>query len=572
MASAQTISVGPSGGYKTIQSALNAASAGDTIVVSAGTYYENIVIDKSVTLKAAPGATVIVDAGKRYPAFRVHTNAWIEGFTVRNGGPSYSGIYVSGSGATIVNNKVSGCGWGIFVTAGSRNTIRGNTVNGGTTAGICLRSSKSNTVTRNIVTNSGRGLSIEGTSSGNSIYLNDFNNGYSVSGVINKYNAPTSQAYTYHGRTWSGILGNHWANYQSTDLNGNGLGDRVYYGTGFRDNYPLMETQANFVIGGSATPTPNPTITPTIKPTVTPTPKPTINPTIKPTATPTPRPTVIPTPRPTVTPTPRPTITPTPAPSNGLQVGFHSASYSLSSMPAPGYWANFAQQARNEFSGSSMGSVWVIGGVWAGGICHLNFPSSTSYSNIAFDSTDANEAYLDYFDSQGISVILQVEPGNADIPTLIKLVLDRYSHHPCVKGVGIDSEWIKYTSYTSGKPVTDAEAAAWYKQVTSYNSGYKLALTHWMTSHMPPTYRTGMYFIYDGLGFKSLSELTTYASNWAKAYPNVPVGYYIGFQEDKAWWKQYSDPMNTVGHALLNAVPNAKGIYWVSFSIKEAYP
>jgi nitrous oxidase accessory protein len=54
MASAQTISVGPSGSYKTIQSALNAAGSGDTIIVSAGTYYENIAVDKSVTLKAVP--------------------------------------------------------------------------------------------------------------------------------------------------------------------------------------------------------------------------------------------------------------------------------------------------------------------------------------------------------------------------------------------------------------------------------------------------------------------------------------------------------------------------------------
>jgi parallel beta-helix repeat protein len=90
----------------------------------------------------------------------------------------------------------------------------------------------------------------------------------------------------------------------STDVNGNGLGDRVYYGTSFRDNYPLMETQANFATGGSATPTPAPTINPTARPTVTPTPNPTINPTARPTVTPTPAPTATPTSRPTVTPTP----------------------------------------------------------------------------------------------------------------------------------------------------------------------------------------------------------------------------------------------------------------------------
>ena len=191
MASAQTISVGPSSSYKTIQSALNAASAGDTIIVSAGTYYENIAVDKTVTLKAAAGATVIVDAGKKYPAFRVHaSNVWIEGFTIRNGGPYYSGIYVSGSRATLVDNKITGCGWGIFLIGGTGSTLRGNTVDGATSDGIGLSNSNSNTLTRNVVTNSKIGLSIEGKSSGNSIYLNDFNNGASVSGVTNTLQRP----------------------------------------------------------------------------------------------------------------------------------------------------------------------------------------------------------------------------------------------------------------------------------------------------------------------------------------------------------------------------------------------
>src|SRR4029077_20494101 len=56
--------------------------------------------------------------------------------------------------------------------------------------------------------------------------------------------------------------------------------------------------------GGSATPTPAPTVTPSPMPMGTPTPVPTV--------TPTPGPTVTPTPVPTVTPTPAPTATPTP--------------------------------------------------------------------------------------------------------------------------------------------------------------------------------------------------------------------------------------------------------------------
>ena len=46
-ASAATLKVGPKEKYKTIQKAVNAAHEGDTIIVSSGTYRENVNITKS---------------------------------------------------------------------------------------------------------------------------------------------------------------------------------------------------------------------------------------------------------------------------------------------------------------------------------------------------------------------------------------------------------------------------------------------------------------------------------------------------------------------------------------------
>ncbi len=238
-------------------------------------------------------------------------------------------------------------------------------------------------------------------------------------------------------------------------------------------------------------------------------------------------------------------------------------------MPAPSYWANVGKSITGKLGGST-GSVWVIGGVWAGGICHLNFPSSASYPNVQFDSTDANELYLSYFDGQGISVILQVEPGNADIATLMKIVMDRYGSHPCVKGFGIDLEWYEYMGHAEGKPVTDEEATEWYRQLAAYDSRYELALTHWTTGHMPPTYRKGLLFLYDGLGMGSLDSAISYYSRWGNAYPGQ-AGFYIGFQQDRGWWSQYGDPVSTIGSAIKGNVPDVKGIYWVSFSVTALY-
>jgi len=245
----------------------------------------------------------------------------------------------------------------------------------------------------------------------------------------------------------------------------------------------------------------------------------------------------------------------------------------MTSMPAPSYWTNVADSASDKFSSSTPGAIWVVGLVQAEGDCYLTFPSSgQQYSSVLFAPTDRNEQYLDSFDSKGMKVYLQLEPGQADVSTLIRLVLDKYGHHPCVAGIGIDVEWLQFKNYGSGKQVTDAEASQWYNLIKSYNPNYKLALTHWQTSKMPPTYRNGLYFVYDGEVLGSLSAARGYYTNWANAYPNNPVGYYIGFPSDKTWWRNYADPYKTIGDMALSCGNNVKGVYWVSFSIKDIYP
>ena len=313
---------------------------------------------------------------------------------------------------------------------------------------------------------------------------------------------------------------------------------------------------------------------------------------------PTPGPTVTPDPTPagpdaTLMPTEAPTPGPTPEPQpyDGIRIGFAAAQFSVAP-PFPGheYWAKAGKLASDKFPGATAEGVWVIGGVLQGGICYLNFPSSTQYSNIAFASTDENEPYLDYFDSQGISIILQVEPGLADVDTILKLVLDQYAHHPCVSGVGVDVEWNQAPAYWEGRPVTDEEAARWYKLINTYawrskthaslwerlfgtaEKKYVLALTHWKTEKMPPTYREGIYFLYDGFRFKSESDMMRYCIDWGQSYPDNPVGYYIGFPDDRFWWGSNSDPCFTLGERLMKNIGNAKGVYWMGTSIRDICP
>ncbi|MDH7570362.1 MAG: hypothetical protein QHJ73_12350, partial [Armatimonadota bacterium] len=61
---------------------------------------------------------------------------------------------------------------------------------------------------------------------------------------------------------------------------------------------------------------------------------------------------------------------------------------------------------------------------------NLEFPATGGpYPHVSFAADDLHEDYLAWFDAHGVSIFLQVEPGLADVPTLIDLVLDRYGDH-----------------------------------------------------------------------------------------------------------------------------------------------
>jgi len=115
--------------YDTIQKGVNAASVGEAVQVVSGTYYENIVINKSMTLRGAGSYITIIDGGGPPKTVVEITadNVNISGFTIRNGGNGIhlymcNGITVSGNAITL--NKYDG----ILIENSSSNIISGNTV------------------------------------------------------------------------------------------------------------------------------------------------------------------------------------------------------------------------------------------------------------------------------------------------------------------------------------------------------------------------------------------------------------------------------------------------------------
>jgi parallel beta-helix repeat protein len=120
-ARAATINVGPGQAYTTIQSGINAANNGDTVLVAPGTYYENIdFLGKAITVTSSGGSAVtIIDGGgapgKATVSFQTNElrDSVISNFTIRNGGyatftsESNAGVYALLSAPTITNNIIT---------------------------------------------------------------------------------------------------------------------------------------------------------------------------------------------------------------------------------------------------------------------------------------------------------------------------------------------------------------------------------------------------------------------------------------------------------------------------------
>ncbi|RXH58801.1 Ig-like domain repeat protein [Granulicella sibirica] len=107
-------------GIPTIQSAIDASSTGDTVLVAPGTYYENLDLHgKAITLQSAQGPSVTILDGRRLaPTVSFLTNetraTTLNGFTIRNGAPApNSGIHGAGvslqsASPTLLNNVFTG--------------------------------------------------------------------------------------------------------------------------------------------------------------------------------------------------------------------------------------------------------------------------------------------------------------------------------------------------------------------------------------------------------------------------------------------------------------------------------
>lgn len=113
-----------------IQDAIDSAGAGDTIIVRDGIYYENVYVNKRLTIQSENGSTnCIVNASGSYDyAFAVDVDyANISGFTIENA--TEGGVYLwFANGCNILCNNFSHNYYGIYMHYSNGTNITGNTI------------------------------------------------------------------------------------------------------------------------------------------------------------------------------------------------------------------------------------------------------------------------------------------------------------------------------------------------------------------------------------------------------------------------------------------------------------
>ena len=173
--------VGGSGGgnYSKIQDAINDSVDGDFIYVYQGTYYENIVIDKSISLIGENKNTTTIDANFKGNGITIFANQVnINEFTIKNGYTNITiskGISISSHNNNITNNIISNNFYGIEISNSINNTFYDNIISNNSVNGIYIKDeSKFNNIINNKISfNKFPGIAIY-NSTNNMIIDNNF--------------------------------------------------------------------------------------------------------------------------------------------------------------------------------------------------------------------------------------------------------------------------------------------------------------------------------------------------------------------------------------------------------------
>jgi parallel beta-helix repeat protein len=294
--------------FPTVQQAVNAAVPNDIVYVEAGIYYENVTIDKTITLQGEDRETTIINGGGSGMVVYITANyVTVESITVTNGDQgicliaNYSIHHISlldvkmdnniqeafralhSGGHHLIENCVfSNNGRASYAHQFSNSIIRNCQVYGNP-SGLSVAWGVNTLVANNEIFNNGTGLhfdsmfnsfiennnvhdNVTGISAGyvasnniireNRVYNNE-------KGIVFGVHSTVSNNKVYHNEISNNIIqgwdrsgnnywdngypsgGNCWQDYTGEDLNNDGIGDSPYLLENNLDNYPLMQSPIN---------------------------------------------------------------------------------------------------------------------------------------------------------------------------------------------------------------------------------------------------------------------------------------------------------------------------------------
>ena len=183
--SGATLTVGSNAQFQSIQSAINSARAGDVIEVRAGTYNENLLIDKRLTVIGID-RPVMYGNGSGSVVVIAADSCVLRGFRIEHSGGDLqsedSGILLKSSNNRVEENQLQDVLYGIYFYQSRGNTIRANSIRGRHEletgergAGLHLWNSPDNTIEDNTISEMRDGMYIQ-SCNGNQIRRNHVSN------------------------------------------------------------------------------------------------------------------------------------------------------------------------------------------------------------------------------------------------------------------------------------------------------------------------------------------------------------------------------------------------------------
>ncbi len=251
--------------FDNIQDGIDAVNTSGIINIYRGSYYENVNIERSMTLIGENEKTTVVDGNSAGSVISIFNSiVSISGLKVQNSGSdlTHAGIYVDNSKVILTSLIIQDNQQGILLFSAENSDIYFNRIINNANSGIALEvNSNYNWIAGNTISNNNIGIHLN-IAKGNEItHYNDGinelwnkidNNNYGIFLSVasennniyhNNFMENDQNAYDEGANFWDdGERGNYWDDYTGEDTDGDGIGDTPYPipGGNNQDNYPMM--------------------------------------------------------------------------------------------------------------------------------------------------------------------------------------------------------------------------------------------------------------------------------------------------------------------------------------------